>query len=133
MEQRRGVVLNMGSVTGIRAISNASAYCAAKAGVIQLTKNMALDFAPYNIRVNCICPGPILTKPEFKQSFPSGLLPPLNRPGEPEEVAKVALFLASEAASFMTGSILVVDGGAISGKYQQSYGPEAQTQASKNF
>lgn len=121
IQQGGGIIINMGSTDGIMAIANSAAYCASKAAIIHLTKEMALDFAPHNIRVNCICPGNILTKPDFIENFPKSQLPPFNRPGKPEEVANVALFLALDESSYLTGSIIVVDGGWISGRYIEFY------------
>ena len=98
------------------AAPNFAAYCASKAGVILLTKAMAIDHADLGIRVNCICPGPILTTMMRETSHPAELkrradLLPLKRLGEPIDVAHVALFLASDESAFMTGSAVVVDGG----------------------
>jgi NAD(P)-dependent dehydrogenase (short-subunit alcohol dehydrogenase family) len=120
IQQGEGVIINMGSCDGIDAVANSAAYCAAKAAIVHLTKEMALDFAHSNIRVNCICPGPILTKPALK--MPKSQLSLFNRPGKPEEIANVALFLASDAASFITGSAILVDGGFIAGRSVEFYG-----------
>jgi len=120
IKQGKGVVINMGSCDGIGAVANSAAYCATKAAVIHLTKEMALDFSPHNIRVNCICPGPILTKPNAV--MPKSQLSLFNRPGKPEEIANVALFLASDESSFLTGSAIVADGGFTIGKYVEFYG-----------
>jgi NAD(P)-dependent dehydrogenase (short-subunit alcohol dehydrogenase family) len=99
------------------------AFVAAKAGVNQLTRGMALELAPYNIRVNAIAPGSILTEgtrelfygkqDDRQRQKAESLLShiPLKRPGTPEDVAQAAVFLASDAASYITGHVLVVDGG----------------------
>ena len=122
-----GVILSTASVAGIEGIRRMSHYCAAKAGVILLTKSMAMDYAEYGIRVNCICPGGIGTPlfdtgyenltPERKEralkAFTSLHL--LNRIGQPEEIARTALFLCSDDASFITGQAIVVDGGYTAG------------------
>ena len=118
MKQESGVIINMGSVDGFEGVANSSAYCAAKAGVINLTRCMALDFAP-KIRVNCIVPGTILTK--VGRTVPSSQIPPMGRPGRPEEIARVAAFLASDNASYMTGSIVLVDGGLVIGRVIEFY------------
>ena len=127
-----GVILSTASVAGIEGIRRMSHYCAAKAGVILLTKSMAMDYAEYGIRVNCICPGGIGTPlfdtgyenltPERKEralkAFTSLHL--LNRIGQPEEIARTALFLCSDDASFITGQAIVVDGGYTAGHRMMS-------------
>jgi meso-butanediol dehydrogenase / (S,S)-butanediol dehydrogenase / diacetyl reductase len=116
-----GVIVNVASELGIVGGSEIAAYCASKGGVVQLTKAMAVDHAVENVRVNCVCPGPVATSlleaiiaaapdPQAEErSIVSKTL--LKRLGRPDEVARVILFLASEDASFMTGSIIAVDGG----------------------
>lgn len=111
-----GSVINMASVRGIDGGANQSAYSASKGGVIQLTKVLAAEWAP-DVRVNALAPGYIKTPlvreamndQEWYERMREGHL--LDRFGEPEEVAGAAVFLASDAASFVTGSILTVDGG----------------------
>ncbi len=116
-----GVIINIASVLGLIGSKGEAAYCASKGGIISLTKAMALDFASQNIRVNCICPGSVLT-PTFKRvmtasgnyerSFARNLEKiPLRRVAEPEEIAQAALYLASDKSSYITGSTLVIDGG----------------------
>jgi len=117
----RGVIINNSSGWGIVGGDSAVAYCAAKGGVVLLTKAMAIDHGRQGIRVNCICPGDIDTPmlPEDArmrglkwQDYLAGCVNrPLGRIGTPEEIAKAALFLASDDSSFMTGAALVVDGG----------------------
>ncbi len=127
MMKRGGVILSTASVAGIEGIRRMPHYCAAKAGVILLTKSMAMDYAEYGIRVNCICPGGIGT-PLFETGY-ENLTPErkeralkaftalhlLNRIGQPEEIARTALFLCSDDASFITGQAIVVDGGYTAG------------------
>ncbi len=114
----RGSIINTASIAGMVAMRGAAAYCAAKAGVIALTRVAALEYGRYNIRVNCICPGTIDTP--MMRRVHGGKVPPqalgpsvavLGRAAEPEEIAKMALFLASDDASFATGAPFVVDGG----------------------
>ncbi|GGH16814.1 3-oxoacyl-[acyl-carrier-protein] reductase [Paenibacillus segetis] len=115
MKQRSGRIINISSVVGVLGNPGQANYVAAKAGVIGLTKASARELASRNINVNCIAPGFIETDmtdqlpEEIKQGLLSGI--PLARLGQSEEVAKVALFLASDSSSYMTGQTLHVDGG----------------------
>jgi NAD(P)-dependent dehydrogenase (short-subunit alcohol dehydrogenase family) len=114
-----GSIINTASIAGLVAIRGATAYCAAKAGVIAMTRVAALEYGRYNIRVNAICPGAIDTPMVRRVQGEGGELTPdamrrislLGRIGQPEEIAKMALFLASDDASFATGAPFVVDGG----------------------
>lgn len=115
-----GSIINNSSVLGILSLPGCSAYSASKSGLIGLTRALALDGAPYKIRVNCLCPGFILTrlteqyvdkKDPQKYLETVGKLHPIGRIGTPEEVAYAALFLASDESSFITGAIIPVDGG----------------------
>jgi NAD(P)-dependent dehydrogenase (short-subunit alcohol dehydrogenase family) len=116
-EKGRGVIINVASTTGSRdACAHAAAYVTSKGGVTLLTRSMAIDYAKQGIRVNAICPGPTDTPmlrnaltPEELEAFVKTF--PMNRLGQPEEIAGAALFLASDDASFVTGAILHVDGG----------------------
>ena len=121
---QRGSIVNVASIEGIEGTEGGSAYNASKGGVVILTKNMALDYGRRGIRANCICPGFIDTPmmaavfgmegmEDVRKSFVDAHA--LGRCGEPEEIAAAALFLASDDASFVTGSALVVDGGYTSG------------------
>ncbi|HKN47794.1 MAG TPA: SDR family NAD(P)-dependent oxidoreductase [Candidatus Polarisedimenticolia bacterium] len=117
----RGVIINNSSGWGLVGGDSAAAYCASKGGVVLLTKAMAIDHGRQGIRVNCICPGDVETPmlPEDARrrglSWEAYLAGATNRPlgriGQPEEIARAALFLASDESSFMTGASLVVDGG----------------------
>ena len=121
MGQKSGAIVNTSSISGILGWPAYAAYSTSKGGVIQLTRQMAVDYAPYNIRVNCICPGTTLT-PLIERLFELEKDPetakdmiaarhPLGRFAQPEEIAQAVLFLASAEASFITGAALPVDGG----------------------
>jgi glucose 1-dehydrogenase len=124
VKQHGGAIINMSSVNSELAIPNQVPYVVSKGGVNQLTKVMSLNLAPYGIRVNGIGPGTILTElakqavlgsPEARHTILSRT--PLGRCGEPEEVASIAAFLASDDASYMTGQTLFVDGGRLALNY----------------
>ncbi|MDM8000170.1 MAG: glucose 1-dehydrogenase [Dehalococcoidia bacterium] len=112
IRQGGGVIVNTSSAQGIGGGPLVSPYCASKAGIILLTKTMAAEYAKQNIRVNCICPG--MTDTPMMSAYFSSLqmdFIPQGRPGDPEEIARAALFLASDDASYVTGAFLPVDGG----------------------
>ena len=114
-----GVILNMGSTNGLMGYPYYADYNASKAGVIELTRSMALELAPA-VRVNAVCPGFIMTPmqeseytPDMRRAFESKV--PLHRLGRPEDVAALFAFLASEESAFITGQCIVIDGGEIAG------------------
>ncbi len=123
IEQRSGVIINNSSGWGMAGGDSAVAYCASNGGVVLLTKAMAIDHGRQGIRVNCICPGDVDTPmlPEDarlrglkSEDYLAGCADrPMGRIGTSDEIAKAALFLASDDSSFMTGAALVVDGGGL--------------------
>ncbi|MGA7379281.1 MAG: glucose 1-dehydrogenase [Terriglobales bacterium] len=120
-----GAIINMASGWGLAGGPRAAAYCASKGAVVLFTKAMAVDHGPQHIRVNCICPGDTDTDMLRQEAGQLGESEghflaesahrPLGRVGRPEEIAQAALYLASDAASFVTGTALVVDGGGLAG------------------
>ncbi len=119
VERGGGSIVNTASIAGMVAVRGSAAYCASKAGVIAMTRVAALEYARHNVRVNCICPGAIAT-PMVKRimgdetemdAHALSRISALGRIGQPEEIARMALFLASDEASFATGAPFVVDGG----------------------
>ncbi|MHB9093267.1 MAG: SDR family NAD(P)-dependent oxidoreductase [Eubacteriales bacterium] len=116
-ERSKGSIINTSSMAGIVGTIGWDAYTAAKGGVIALSRALAVEYGPYAIRVNVLCPGVIrtamvekdLADPKEHKTFLDST--PLGRIGEPEEVAQAALFFASDASSFITGAVLTVDGG----------------------
>lgn len=116
-ERGWGRVINLGSMLSVIAIAGRAPYCSAKAGVASLTRVLALEWAQQGVTVNTICPGPfatdmnkpLLQDPEKYKAFVSKI--PMGRWGELNEIAGVAVFLASEASSYVTGSMLFIDGG----------------------
>jgi NAD(P)-dependent dehydrogenase (short-subunit alcohol dehydrogenase family) len=119
--QGSGVIVNNASGWGLVGGNEAAAYCAAKGGVVLLTKAMAVDHSRQGIRVNCICPGDVATpmlaedarlrEMDWEDYLAEAADRPMGRIGQPEEIARVVLFLACDDSSFMTGAILAVDGG----------------------
>jgi 3-oxoacyl-[acyl-carrier protein] reductase len=114
-----GSIVNIGSIDSLAGMHSMAAYCAAKAGVLGLTKALAAEWATRGVRVNCVCPGAVATEmtERVRQSPDSGFYrhlmghTPLGRFAEPEEMVGAVVFLASSAASYVTGAVLSVDGG----------------------
>jgi NAD(P)-dependent dehydrogenase (short-subunit alcohol dehydrogenase family) len=123
MVQRGGSIINTASMAATVAQKGGAAYCAAKAGVVALTKVAALEYARYNIRVNCICPGAVETPMLERLAKHHGAkadqvfakVAAVGRAAAPEEIARVALFLASDDSSYATGSMFQIDGGTMIG------------------
>jgi NAD(P)-dependent dehydrogenase (short-subunit alcohol dehydrogenase family) len=116
--KRGGSIINTASALGLVALEGQAGYVAAKHGLIGLTKSAAIEYAARGVRVNAVCPGVILTPlmkevaqadPNFTATVTSRI--PMGRFGQPEEIAGAVVFLASDAASYITGHSLVVDGG----------------------
>jgi meso-butanediol dehydrogenase/(S,S)-butanediol dehydrogenase/diacetyl reductase len=128
--QGGGAIVNTASISGLRADYGIAAYNAAKAGVINLTRAVAIEYARDGVRANCVCPGaidtpllaPALAQPGFAEQFKTAI--PMERLGRPEEIANVVLFLASDLASFVTGSAFVADGGQTAKTGSPSFLPE---------
>jgi NAD(P)-dependent dehydrogenase (short-subunit alcohol dehydrogenase family) len=121
MKEHGGSIVNFGSVAGVVGIPGMAAYCAAKAAIVGLTKQMAADYSGQGIRTNCVCPGTIASTALGQQLLGSDTSEetqkkrlakyPIGRFGEPIEIAEVVLFLASDQASFVSGAAFNVDGG----------------------
>lgn len=119
IERKEGVIINVASISGMMPFPHWGAYSPSKAAVISLTEMLALECAPYNVRVNAVCPGPVrtpltdivYTDKKLRAARIKSI--PLNRFGETEDVAKAVVFLASGDSSYMTGQTLVVDGGSL--------------------
>jgi NAD(P)-dependent dehydrogenase (short-subunit alcohol dehydrogenase family) len=117
-EQGGGSVVIVSSVAGLRGTAQIGAYCISKAADMQLTRSLAVEWSPRGVRVNCVAPG--LVKTDFARTLwedPERMkridsITPLRRIGEPDEIGGVVAFLASKASSFMTGAVVVADGGA---------------------
>ena len=117
IKQKNGKIISIASIAGKVGFVNSSAYCASKAGIINLTRELAMELSPHNINVNAVAPGVIATKmtedmlkdKNTKEVLLANI--PLGRIGQPEEIGKAIVFLASDDSNFITGHTLVVDGG----------------------
>jgi len=132
-----GSIISTASVAGLRGFAGLHAYCAAKAGVVNLTRSAALEYAKDKIRVNCICPGGINTpiihrnQPGVKETMEQWMAraQPMRRAGHPDDIAGMALYLASDDSQWVTGQAMVVDGGLTVGApfYDPQAGARPQT------
>ena len=117
MKQKSGKIVSIASIAGEIGFPNTAAYCASKGGIVNLTRELALEMAPYNVNVNAVAPGVIETSMTegmlSEEESRKGLLMqiPMGRVGKPEEIAKAVAFLTSDDASYITGETLTVDGG----------------------
>jgi NAD(P)-dependent dehydrogenase (short-subunit alcohol dehydrogenase family) len=118
IKKRSGKIINVGSAAAILAIPQALPYVVAKHAIVGLTRALAVDLGPYNINVNCICPGPVqtplldqATTASFRAEITKTI--PLNRLGKPSDLANAAVFLASSLSDWITGVVLPVDGGLV--------------------
>lgn len=116
LKETKGAIVNIGSISGLRASTLRVAYGTSKAAVIHMTKQQAAELGEYGIRANCVCPGPVKTKlamavhsPEIISAYLDAM--PLGRYGTENEIAEVIHFLCSDKASFVTGQIVAADGG----------------------
>jgi NAD(P)-dependent dehydrogenase (short-subunit alcohol dehydrogenase family) len=121
LAERRGAIVNVSSVTGLRSFPGVLAYCVSKSGVDQLTRCAALELAPKQVRVNAVNPGVVVTnlhrrsgmgEPQYAAFLERAKeTHPLGRPGTPEDIAEAILYLASSRSSWMTGETIALDGG----------------------
>jgi NAD(P)-dependent dehydrogenase (short-subunit alcohol dehydrogenase family) len=116
----KGAIVNTASVAGLKSHPYSAAYCASKGGVVQLTRALAVEYGRKDVRINCVCPGGVETPLIGKFTLPEGVsqsaltrIMPLGRMGQPDEVAATIAFLASDEATYINGTTLVVDGGMI--------------------
>ena len=118
--ETKGAIINTASVAGLKSHPFSAAYCASKGGVVTMTKALAVEYGRKGVRINCLCPGGVETPMIGQFQLPEGANPavlqrimPLGRMGQPQEIAGAIAFLASDDASYMNGSVVVVDGGMI--------------------
>lgn len=111
--QRTGAIVNIGSISGLSPYAGGGAYAASKAAIVTLTKVLAIEAGPYGVRVNCICPGTIRAE-NGDESVPPQI--PIGRRGTPADVAHLVSYLASDEAGYLSGSVIVLDGGATAGR-----------------
>lgn len=119
--QKSGAIVNIGSISGLVPYVRGGAYAASKAAIIMFTKVLALEAGSYGVTVNCICPGSIRTQVSASESIEDVPVHiPIGRYGKPADVAHLVSYLASEAATYVTGSVIVLDGGATAGRSRRS-------------
>jgi len=118
--ETKGAIINVASVAGLKSHPFSAAYCASKGGIVTMTKALAVEYGRKGVRINCLCPGGVETPMIQQFQLPEGANPsvlqrimPLGRMGQPPEIAGVIAFLASDDATYMNGSVVVVDGGMI--------------------
>jgi NAD(P)-dependent dehydrogenase (short-subunit alcohol dehydrogenase family) len=120
LKQKKGAIVNTSSLAGLKGLSGQAAYVASKHGVVGLTKSAAIEYATLGIRINAICPGVIDTpliapnmkdRPHVEKGYID--MEPIGRLGKPEEIASAVLWLCSDEASFVVGSVFSVDGGVV--------------------
>jgi NAD(P)-dependent dehydrogenase (short-subunit alcohol dehydrogenase family) len=118
--ETKGAIINTASVAGLKSHPFSAAYCASKGGVVTMTKALAVEYGRKGVRINCLCPGGVETPMIGQFQLPEGANPavlqrimPLGRMGQPQEIAGAIAFLASDDASYLNGSVVVVDGGMI--------------------
>lgn len=126
LARRSGSIINVASIGGVVGLRDRAAYCTTKFAVVGLTKSMALDHADQQVRINCICPARVETPfvsarireyPDPAKAYREmAATQPIGRMGRPEEIAAAAVYLASDAAAFVTGSSLIIDGGLSAGR-----------------
>lgn len=116
--QGGGAIINLGSISGVSPYAGGGAYAVSKAAVAMLTRVLALEAGPYGITVNCICPGSIRHGERADDGTPPTDVP-IGRAGTPEDVAQLVAYLASDAGRYMTGSVIVLDGGATAGRVRR--------------
>ena len=123
MAKEGGSIINMGSTAALSGFIMLPSYCVAKGALVNLTRYVALEYAPYHIRCNCLCPGAVATEmvtrflEQYSEMAKKSIANhPLGRLGKPEEIAEAVLFLASDESSFITGVSLPIDGGYLAGK-----------------
>ena len=115
LKQKKGIIINIGSVSGLAGIPRQTNYSASKAGIVGFSKALAKEVAPYNIRVNVVCPGYISTdmlsslREDTKKEILKNI--PVKRLGQPREIADFCVFLASDKAGYITGDVIKIDGG----------------------
>lgn len=117
IRQKSGKIINITSVSGLASLPNTSVYCASKAGIIAFTKGLAVDWAKYNININAIAPGDVDTEMNRKQHPDPDYIKmvrdsiPMHRAAMPEELVGTVVYLASKASDYVTGSLIMIDGG----------------------